>query len=144
MNYNFRKCKKSDYEFIYHLKEVSFRWYIEVIYGWEDEIQAEWTHKEMEEHLADMNIIQHNGIDIGLLTFYYDEMGDVYVGMFAILPEYRGKGIGTQILTKMIEENPNVRIYIKTYKENRARFLYEKVGFVKCDETKTHWCMEIK
>jgi len=144
MNYNFRKCRKEDYEFIYNLKETSFRWYIEEIYGWDDEKQAEWTHREMEEHLEDMNIIQYEGEDAGLFTFYYDEAGDACVGMFAILPEYRGKGIGTKILTQMIEENQDVRIYLKTYKENRARFLYQKVGFVKYEETETHWLMEKK
>lgn len=69
-------------------------------------------------------------------------MGDVYIDMFAILPEYQGKGIGTQILLNVLEENKDVRIYLKTYKENPARNLYQRVGFKKYDETETHWLME--
>ncbi len=142
MNYTFRNCKDTDIHFIYTLKERCFKWYIEKIYGWNENVQMELTRKEMDEHLADMNIIQYNGIDIGLFTFYYDDIGDACIGMFAILPEYQGNGIGTGILRNVLEENRNVRIYLKTYKENPARNLYRRVGFVKYDETETHWLME--
>lgn len=93
MKYTFRKCKGTDLQFIYKLKEKCFKWYIEKIYGWNENTQIELTQKEMAEHLADMSIIQHEGKDIGIFTFYSDDIGD----MFAILPEYQGKGIGTQI-----------------------------------------------
>lgn len=142
MNYTFRNCKDTDIHFIYTLKERCFKWYIEKIYGWNENVQMELTRKEMDEHLADMNIIQYNGIDIGLFTFYYDDIGDACIGMFAILPEYQGNGIGTGILRNVLEENRNVRIYLKTYKENPTRNLYRRVGFVKYDETETHWLME--
>ena len=69
-------------------------------------------------------------------------MGDACIGMFAILPDYQGMGIGTQILTNVLKENKDVRIYLKTYKENPARNLYQRVGFKKYDETETHWLME--
>ncbi len=142
MKYVFRKCEDTDIHFICELKEKCFKWYIEKIYGWNENTQIELTKKEMAEHLADMSIIQHEGKDIGLFTFYYDDMGDACVGMFAILPDYQGMGIGTQILTNVLKENKDVRIYLKTYKENPARNLYQRVGFKKYDETETHWLME--
>ena len=98
----------------------------------------------MDEHLDDMNIIQLGGVDIGIFTFYYDDKGEGCIGMFAILPEYQGKGIGTQILTNILEKNKDVRMYLKTYKENPARNLYQRVGFRKYEETETHWMMEWK
>ena len=142
MEYTFRKCNNTDIKFIYELKEKCFKWYVEKIYGWNEQTQIELTQKEMDEHLADMNIIQCEGKDIGLFTFYYDDIGDACVGMFAILPAYQGKGIGTQILLNILEKNKNVRIYLKTYKENPARNLYQRVGFKKYGETETHWLME--
>ncbi len=51
--------------------------------------------------------------------------------MFAIMPEYQGKGIGTQILENALKENEGKRIYLKTYRENPARRLYQRVGFRK-------------
>ena len=142
MKYTFRKCEGTDIQFIYELKEKCFKWHVEKIYGWNGKIQIELTEKEMAEHMTDMNIVQHEGKDIGLFTFYYDDTGDACIGMFAILPEYQGKGIGTQILLNVLEENKNVRIYLKTYKENPARNLYQRVGFKKYDETEKHWLME--
>lgn len=142
IKYTFRKCKGTDFQFIYDLKEKCFKWYVEKIYGWNENTQIELTQKDMAEHLADMSIIQYEGKDIGLFTFYCDDMGDAYIDTFAILPEYQGKGIGTQILLDVLEENKGVRIYLKTYKENPARNLYRRVGFRKYDETETHWLME--
>ncbi len=69
MNYTFRKCENADMPFIYELKEKCFRWYIEKIYGWNEKIQLEMTLREMDEHLADMNIIRCDNKDIGLFTF---------------------------------------------------------------------------
>ena len=142
MKYTFRKCEEADFNFIYELKEKCFKWYVEKIYGWNEKVQIEITRKEMAEHLNDMNIIQYEGKDIGLFTFYFDDFGDACIGMFAISPNYQGMGIGTQILTHVLEEHKDVRIYLKTYKENPARNLYLRVGFKKYDETETHWLME--
>ena len=142
MEYTFRECKETDFQFIYELKEKCFKWYIQKIYSWDEKLQVELSKKEMDEHLSDMNIIQQEGKDLGLFTFYYDDIGDACVGMFAILPEFQSKGIGTQVLSDILAENVDKRIYLKTYKENPARLLYQRVGFKKYDETDTHWLME--
>lgn len=144
MKYTFRKCKNTDIQFIYELKEKCFKWYAEKIYGWDKKTQLKLIQNEMDEHLDDMNIIQLGGVDIGLFTFYYDDKGEGCIDTFAILPEYQGKGIGTQILTNILEKNKDVRMYLKTYKENPARNLYQRVGFRKYEETETHWLMEWK
>lgn len=73
LEYSFRQCKKSDIDFIYTLKEQCFKWYVEKIYGWNKDIQIEYTRKEMAERLEDMNIIQNDGKDIGVFTFFYDK-----------------------------------------------------------------------
>lgn len=142
MKYVFRKCEDKDVHFIYELKKKCFKWYVEKIYGWDENKQFDLTQKEISEHLADMSIIQYEGKDIGLFTFYYDDIGDAHIGMFAILPEYQGLGIGTQILTNVLEENKDVRLILKVYKENPAKNLYQRVGFRKYGETETHWLME--
>ncbi len=142
MKYTFRKCKETDFDFIYDLKEKSFRWYVEKIYGWEEKVQIEFLKKEMAAHLQDMNMICYEGNEIGLLTFFYDEKGDACVSTFAILPEYQRQGIGTQILTHILEKNKGRRVYLQTFRDNPARKLYERVGFQKYGETQTHWLME--
>ncbi|MGT2772023.1 GNAT family N-acetyltransferase [Streptococcus marimammalium] len=142
MTITFRKCKENDLNFILELKENCFRWYIEKIYGWDDDVQVEWTKREMIENLEHMDIIQLNGIDIGLFTNYIDERGDICIGMFAINPEYQNKGIGTDILKNILDKNIGKRFYLKTYEENPARYLYERHGFRVYDRTNTHLLME--
>ncbi len=142
MEYTFRKCVKTDLDFIIELKRKCFRWYIEKIYGWDENKQLELTKQEMCDNLSDMKIIQVKGQDVGLFTFIKEENGDYLIGMFAILPEWQNHGLGTKILKDIILEHPNTRFHLKTYQENPARFLYERMGFHKYDETDTHWLME--
>lgn len=144
MNIGFRKCEYDDLEFILKLKELCFKWYIEIIYGWDIDKQREFTKRELDEHLKDMKIITMDYNDIGLTTFYNEN--DIYVvGMIMIHPEYQNKGIATNILKEYIEiaRKDNKKIILKTYKKNPARKLYERLGFkiYKEDETHVHLCI---
>ena len=56
MKYTFRKCEDKDSHFVFELKEKCFKWYIEKIYGWNENTQIELTQREMVEHLTDMSI----------------------------------------------------------------------------------------
>ena len=96
----------------------------------------------MAEHLGDMKIIQYEGKDVGLFTFYLDSNGDGFIDMLAILPKYRNLGIGSEILEYLIITYPNTRLYLRTYKQNPARKLYMRFGFVIYDETEDYWWME--
>ena len=144
MNIGFRKCEYDDLEFILKLKELCFKWYIEIIYGWDIDKQREFTKRELDEHLKDMKIITMDDNDIGLTTFYNEN--DIYVvGMIMIHPEYQNKGIATNILKEYIEiaRKDNKKIILKTYKKNPARKLYERLGFkiYEEDETHVHLCI---
>ena len=64
---------------------------------------------------------------------YVDRREDeISVIDIALLPEYRGRGIGTQLLTPILAEADAVGKKVSIYVEhrNRARRLYERLGFV--------------
>ena len=64
---------------------------------------------------------------------------------FHLLPAYRGKGIGSQILRQLQETctAQGQTIRIGCFRENqRAKALYEKLGFVETSETDTHFILE--
>ena len=124
ININFRKCRERDLTFIYELREDGFKWYLKNLIGWDETQQKEIILNEMAEHLDDMKIIQYEGKDVGLFTFYLDSNGDGFIDMLAISPEYRNKGIGSEILDYLISTYPNTRLYLRTYKQNPARKLY--------------------
>ncbi|HNX14288.1 MAG TPA: GNAT family N-acetyltransferase [Oscillospiraceae bacterium] len=146
VQYTFRRCTQADYDFLFSLKEKCFKWYVEIIYGWDEVFQKRAMQKEMDRLLQYMNIIQVENKDVGLFTCHTDENSDCCIGLFAILPEYQNKGIGSAILKDKLEENKKneIRTYLKTYKQNPARFLYQRLGFVIYAETETHYLMEVK
>ena len=144
MNFGFRKCEYSDLEYILLLKELCMKWYIEIIYGWDIDVQREFTKKELDEHINDTRIITYNNKDIGVTTFY-EEDGEYIVGLIIVHPDYQGKAIGTKILKDYInkaKEN-NKTIRLKTYKLNPAKRLYERLGFIQYMEDDTHVYLRI-
>ena len=62
---------------------------------------------------------------------------EIYIGGMQILPEYRGRGIGTAILESLIAESKQTSkpIRLKVFHNNPpALSLYEKVGFKVIEE----------
>ena len=64
------------------------------------------------------------------------------IGNICIKPEYQNKGIGTAILKEIMFENKGKNIKLQAFKINeKAIKLYERIGFKKIDESKTHYIM---
>ena len=56
---------------------------------------------------------------------------------------FRNKGIGTDIIMKVLKEIANKNIYLWVYKENyKAVSLYKRLGFKIIDETESRYYME--
>ncbi len=139
MKIEYRKCRNDDLEFLLKLKELTLKWYVEKIYGWDETIQREKTLQELSSHKEDMRIVLCGQKEIGVTTFY-EKDGDYVIGLIMIHPEYQGLGIGTEIISeyKSIAQKEQKRLLIKTYKHNPARKLYEKSGFKVYNEDNTH------
>lgn len=79
---------------------------------------------------ATFDIILESGAPIGRL--YVDRAVDeVLVLDIAVLPEYRGKGIGGMLLQQLMVEAADGAIPLRLHVEqgNRAKRLYERLGF---------------
>ena len=64
-----------------------------------------------------------------------------YIENICIIPEYQGKGIGTEILKSILEKYSDKNIEIQYFKQNPVGNLYEKLGFVQNGETEFHYQM---
>ncbi len=89
-------------------------------------------------------MIEVDGRFVGFVQYYFEypyfEVMEIH-----LLPEYRGKGIGSQILRYLqkacIAQDRKIRI--GCFKENhRAKHLYQKLGFMQTKETDTHYILE--
>lgn len=78
-----------------------------------------------------------SGQAIGRLYVHEDYEGSVRIIDITLLPEYRGRGLGTSILKDVIafadSMKKPVTIHVEAF--NPAKKLYEKLGFKKVFET---------
>ncbi len=153
-SYQFRPIRSSDEEFL-SLLYASTR---------EDELSVliDWTDQQKRDFLSQQFKAQH--------TFYQDQfkkaefllvlmkkqaIGRLYVDRrkdeirlidIALLPAYRGQGIGRQLMEGVLAEGTKagkpVRIHVEH--NNPAMHLYTRLGFEKIDDTGVYFLMEWK
>jgi len=109
------------------------------------EMQFQAQHKYYQEqfHGAAFDLILHGGDLVGRL--YVERRSDeLRIIDIAILPEHRGKGIGSHYLRQVMEEageaGKPVRIHVEV--NNPAMTLYKQLGFKKTGETGVYYLME--
>ena len=144
MKYGFKRFEEKEFDYLYQTKKECFKWYVEKVFGeWNEEIQIEFFRDEMTRRPDAVNVITYQGETIGLFTNYVDNENKSFIELFYIDKKYRGKGIGTEILKEQLEEDKiNLRdTILRVFKDNPARFLYQKVGFEIYEETETHYKM---
>ena len=69
------------------------------------------------------------------------EDGNYEIGNICIIPEYQGKGIGTQVLKDIMRLHKNQDLHIQYFKQNPVGSLYERLGFMPSEETEFHYKM---
>ena len=146
MKYYFEEYKEEHFKVLYEMKKDNFKWYVEKLYGWDEETQIKFQKDFIEEHRNDINVIKVDNEIIGVFTNYINENNESEISLFYIDKKYQRQGIGTDILQKQLEiDKKNGRnTILQVFKENPARFLYQRVGFEVYEETQTHYKMRRK
>lgn len=143
MDYRIRFATPDDHDLIYALKTASVRPYVENIWGWDEDYQRNDFDSDFAA-IKQFNVIETDGRFVGFVQYYckslYYEVVEIH-----LLPEYRGNGIGSDILRNLqkvcIAQDKKIRI--GCFKENqRAKTLYLKLGFMQAEETDTHYILE--
>ena len=100
-DYLLRAARPDDQAQIYHLKAQSVRPYVDKIWGWDEVFQRQ-------DFVRDFQAIEHfQVIEVGgnfagfLQASFLDPHYEIQE--FHLLPAYRGKGIGAQILRQLQE-----------------------------------------
>jgi ribosomal protein S18 acetylase RimI-like enzyme len=92
---------------------------------------------------AQFLVIEQNAVPAGRL--YVERQDDeIHIIDIALMPEHRGRGIGTYLLQKVMQEGQSigkkVTIYVERY--NPALSLYQRLGYELVKEHGVHYLME--
>ena len=108
-------------------------------------VQFEAQHKYYQEVFpnAQFSILEKNGKPVGRL--YIDRRKTEHRLIdIALLPEFRGQGIGGELMGVVLEEareaGKMVRIHVE--QNNPAMRLYKRLGFEKIEDQGVYWLME--
>lgn len=139
MDYKLESASKSDIDRLTNYKLKSILDYADNLSSEELEKINEYVKKNIPLELETYKIICINNKKIGCLLVNKNNDG-VLIDEIYLEEDYRNKGIGTDIINKIILENDIV--YLWVYKLNRKAFsLYEKLGFNIIKETETRYFM---
>lgn len=131
-----------DSEFAYRTKKAAFRKYVEKVWGWDEEEQRQLHERRFASQ--DFRMIQLGGIQVGIMAVVLCP-DCLKLNQLFLLPEYQGKGIGTECMMRIIEEahGLDLPVRLRVLKVNgRALAFYQRLGFTSIGETDTHVLME--
>ena len=89
-----------------------------------------------------MKIIVADGVEIGMINWSTGE-GTYEIENICLSPKYRNKGIGTQLLTVIIESCTYPTIELQVFKDNPAISLFRRLGFQVAGESEIHYQMQL-
>lgn len=138
----FRNATGDDLELTYQIKLASLKPQVEQIWGWNEDFQRDFHRKDFDPRQIQI-ILDQEGNCLGLLSSTEDP-GSIYIKSILICDFAQDKGIGTRIILDMIEKArlAGKQTKLQVFKNNeRAKKLYEKLGFSISGETQQHYQM---
>jgi N-acetylglutamate synthase-like GNAT family acetyltransferase len=147
----FKAISEEDMAFLLHLYSTT-RWEEVLQTPWDDaqrhaflkqQFQAQHTHYQSHYSKAEYLVIIKEKQNIGRLYLDRDKVSICIIDI-AFTPEYKYKGLGTQILQKIIIEaqytNKKIVIHVENF--NPAYQWYEKLGFKNVEDKGVYQYME--
>ncbi|MBB5161842.1 GNAT family N-acetyltransferase [Mycobacterium sp. AZCC_0083] len=122
-----RPATTDDAEFFFALHKRSLGPYVDQIWGWDDDEQRAYMTGVFD--LGRVRVIVVDGVDVGRLDV--EERDDeVFLGLIELAPEYQGRGIGSRVISELIDGADGKRVTLSVLGVNeRAYQLYRRLGF---------------
>jgi len=151
MSVTLRTANSDDEAFLYELY-CSTRNEEMAAWGWDASQQqaflrlqfsAQRQHYEIAYEGADHKILLLEDRPAGRILVFRSEHEFVLVDI-ALLPDQRGSGIGTALILELLDEAKQAGKVVSLHveKHNRARRLYERLGFETIEDTGVYFQME--
>ena len=123
-----RPATAADSEFCFRLHKAAMAEYVAAIWGWDEQRQRD--HHTRGFTPGHWQIITADGTDAGILIVDYRPT-EIYLARIEIHPGYQGHGIGTRLISALIDEaaqrGQDLVLDVLTV-NNRAHALYQRLG----------------
>lgn len=136
-----RDASEADSQFCYRVKVAAHKGNIVATYGpWDEAEQRAYHEKQWSP--SGVRIISADGCDVGWV-WCADAGACVEVNGFYVLPSHQRRGIGTQVVQRVLEEAESAgkAVLLQVMKQNSALAFYRKLGFAVVGSTDTHFEM---
>jgi GNAT superfamily N-acetyltransferase len=136
-----RPASSSDFEFIYAARVLGLKEHVERIWGWDDE-EDQRTRFRVAFDPSRYQIVVIDGRDVGAISVHWSGEAALIADL-EMLPAWRGRGVGTALIRGVIADADarGLPVTLQVLHGNRARDLYERLGFAVDGETATHTVM---
>lgn len=106
---------------------------------------AQYQHYHKHYADADFRIVECEGRSAGRLCVHRQGR-EIRIVDIALLPEFRGQGLGTRLLEDVLEEGEATGLVVTIHveKHNPAQRLYQRLGFVPIEDNGVYWLLERK
>jgi len=141
--YVLRAATASDHEFLRTAHHAGLRPWIEQTWDWDEAHQDEIHAERMGRRGAHMQIVSVAGQDVGYLDVDLRET-PWKLNSIVLVPAAQGRGIGSRVVRDILANAraAGVPMTLQVLVVNPARRLYERLGFVKVDDTGVYHLME--
>ena len=102
--------------------------HLAAIWGWDEQVQREFHARAF--NPARWQIITADGTDIGMIDVEY-RPAEIYLSRIEIHPDYQGRGIGTRLISALLDEAQDKGQYLildVLAVNHRAQALYQRLG----------------
>ncbi|MFG1625184.1 GNAT family N-acetyltransferase [Kribbella sp. NPDC049227] len=130
--YRLRPATSEDDAFVYELHGAAMGAVVEATWGpWDEAVQRGFHERSfLPERLR---IVMVDEVEAGVVDAGFAAPAVFYIGRIEILPRFQGVGLGSRILRDLLAAARGrgaAAAELHVLKANRARALYERLGFV--------------
>lgn len=138
--YDLRPATAHDASFIYDLREAGLREHVAQLWGWDDGEQRARFGAMF--NPARYQVVVGAGQDVGAISVVWRPR-EAFLADIEIAPEWRGKGLGTTLLTDLLASAHQLGLPVTSQVLTiiPARRLYERLGFRVVAEASPHYLM---
>jgi ribosomal protein S18 acetylase RimI-like enzyme len=137
---NLRKATDHDLDLTYKIKKNALQEYLEMLWGWNEEAQADFHREHYQK--GRFEVIELQNSPIGYLEIETNE-DHIFLANLMILQQFQGQGIGKIVMQELIKNHPNILLEVLKV-NHKAKHFYEGFGFTVFDVLDDSFRMKLK